>query len=245
VTNYTEHPNNITGTFEALTVGWENPEPHPITGQPATIPALLPALRDAIFGGMEKTGGSSFGSRMPIDTGAADLFQQIDEEIAEAWGQAFPNQIPTTERTEALLSAFYAVTRANPTGELITITVKTQKVANLDTLDETWWVETSKEQHTPQSLMKRWMKLILDFFEPPRRREIMHPCVECGKEWLWKHENGETKPYRVFVFEHDMHGNTIRACCLVCGASWGMQDMKELASKMIISRRTAQEKVLV
>ena len=49
-----------------------------------TRPPLLHLLREAIFGGMESTGGSSMKAKLPISESALDLYELIDRQITEA-----------------------------------------------------------------------------------------------------------------------------------------------------------------
>lgn len=220
--------------FEALTIGWTSATPDPRTGQPVSIPALIPALHEAIFGGMESTGGgtSGFASKMPIDSAALDLYEVIEQEIAEAWAFVFPQQIPGIQPTAQLLSQVFAVTQRNPEGELVTTMRTVQRVEHAGTRWERWWVEREPVEHTPLELLQRWVDQIRNFFDPPRRREIIAPCVACGEEWAWKHVDGESKPYRVLVFEQDVDGNTLGAQCLACKSWWGISQMRDLAEKI-------------
>lgn len=219
--------------FAALTTGWESTAPHPVTGERVVIHALLPALHEAIFGGMESTGGAAgFSPKMPIDSGALDLYQAIEQEIAEAWAGAFPNQIPGIESVEQLLTQFFAVTQRAPEAELVTIMRSVQRVDNPGTISEHWWVERLPTEYTPLALLRRWVAQVQGFFDPPSHREIMAPCVTCGDEWAWRHSGGEDKPYRVFVFEQDDRGNTLGARCLACDSRWGLGQMRELATRI-------------
>src|SRR3546814_20587920 len=73
-----------------------------------TRAGLLEQLRDAVFGGMESTGGSSMKSKLPISDAALDLYQLIDHQIAEAWAPVH-NVPPSTDRPEALVAQWSAL----------------------------------------------------------------------------------------------------------------------------------------
>ena len=215
--------------FDRLTKTWSNIEMDPETGALVSheMPALLLELREAVFGGMESTGGGrGFRPRLPISDGALDLYEAIDQEISEAWASAFPGQIPNADTPERLLSQVVAVSQPD---EVVSITVATQQVDNRGERAEHWWVERTPVEYTVEALLRRWVKQITEFFDPPRTAEIKAPCIQCGEEWAWKNTDGEYRPYRVFVFVRDSHGNTKEARCLLCGASWGPDKFRLLA----------------
>lgn len=223
-------PMSVQDCFGKLTGDWTEMETDPDTGAVVSHEraALLLELREAVFGGMESTGGGNgFRPVLPISDGALDLYEAIDQEITEAWAHAFPGQIPNVDTPERLLSQLVAV--ASP-DELVTITVATQRVDNRGERDEHWWVERVPVQYSVEALMRRWVKQITEFFNPPRTREIQAPCIQCGEEWAWKNVAGEDRPYRVFVFVQDSHGNTLEARCRACEMSWGRDKLLFLAA---------------
>lgn len=207
--------------FERLTKPWTL---HVADGETGRIvarqmPALLPELREAVFGGMESTGGSaSFGARLPISDGALDLYQTIDQQIAEAWRSAFPGQVPTMDVPERLLSQVVAVAKQH---EVITVLIAEQRVDHRGERDEHWWVERQPVDFTLVELLRRWVRQVMEFFNPPRTREIASPCIQCGVEWAARTLGGEHVPYRVFVFVQDADGCSKEIRCFACGASWG------------------------
>lgn len=197
-------------------VMWEDPE----TGAMETREeqGLITQLHDAVFGGMESTGGmSGFKAKLPISAGALDLYEQIDQEIAETWGWLFPDQIPGVVKLERLLSQVAAV--ATPDDQ-VTITEATQRIDHPGTRYEHWWVERTPKTFTVAKLFQRWVQQIRDFFDPPRTAEIQAPCLQCDEEWAWKNVSGENVKYRVLVFIRNENGDSIEARCLSCGASW-------------------------
>lgn len=212
---------STTDLFLKLTQPWTDYGWDEETGRIAakSMPALIPELREAVFGGMEATGGQAgFNARLPIAAGALDLYEAIDMEIAEAWACVFPNQIPNADTPERLLSQIVAA--ASPETS-VTITVSTQRVDNRGTRDEHWWVERRPAEFTIITLMNRWCRQILEFFDPPRVAAIDHECLSCGEMWAHKTVDDEQVRYKVFVFIRDTHGNSTEARCLACGTSWG------------------------
>lgn len=241
MTAITEHGLSVQECFDRLTKTWSNIEMDPETGALVSheMPPLLLELREAVFGGMESTGGGrGFRPVLPISDGALDLYESIDQEIAEAWRCAFPGQIPNADTPERLLSQIVAVGRPD---EIVSITIKTQRVDHPDTRDEHWWVEEAPVEYTLEALMRRWVQQITEFFNPPRTAEIQAPCIQCGEEWAWRNKDGEDRPYRVFVFIRDSHGNTREARCLMCGASWGPDKFQFLAAALAAADQQAGE----
>lgn len=223
---------SVPDLFDALTDGYEWAFTDPLANSPTDrhTPALLPTLRDAVFGGMERTGGTGgFSSRLPISAGALDLYEAIDQEIAEAWAAAFPGQIPTADTPERLLSQLVAV--ASPE-EVVSVMVTEQRVSDRGTHEERWWVERVPTEFTMAALLRRWVRQIAEFFDPPRTADIDHPCIACGEMWAWKRVAGEDIPYRVFVFIRDSHGNSVEARCTACGTSWGRDMFMWIAAQI-------------
>lgn len=218
--------------FEALTDGheWSFLDPLGDTPESRHTPALLPLLRESVFGGMERSGGSpGFTSRLPIAAGALDLYETIDLEIAEAWACVFPGQIPSIDSPERLLSQLVAVSKPD---ELVSITVSTQRIDHQGTRFEHWWVERTTQETTVGALLKRWVRQIAELFDPPRTADIQHPCIACGEMWAWKYVSGEPVPYKVFVFIRDSHGNSREARCLNCHTSWGRDSFMWIAAQI-------------
>lgn len=232
MTELTHGPLSVQDCFERLAQTWTAYEADPETGALVAreAPALLLELRGAVFGGMESTGGTSgFRARLPISDGALDLYEAIDQEIAEAWAHAFPGQVPTVDTPERLLSQLVAVTKPD---EVVSVLVAEQRVDHAGTRFEHWWVERKPVEYTVAALMRRWVKQITEFFDPPRTREITGPCIQCDTEWDWKVVDGERQAFRVFVFVEDAGGTTREARCLACGASWGPAFFRYIAAHL-------------
>lgn len=183
-----------------------------------TRPPLLLLLREAIFGGMESTGGSSMKAKLPISEGALDLYELIDRQIAEAWAQA--NTVPpNADKPEALAAQWSAL--VNPDA-IITVTHPEQH----DRWDEAkdrmvTNVIHIRSEYTPEQLAAKWVTMIEEFFDPPRSAEIPAPCVVCGERYVQRRKDGETGRSSAMVFIRDRHtGDTLRAECQHCGRAW-------------------------
>lgn len=192
---------------------------HTIDGPEFHIrPALLTQLREAIFGGMEATGGSSMKSKLPISDAALDLYQLIDRQIAEAWAQAH-DVPPSTDRPDALVAQWSALVGEE---DIITVTHPEQH--------ERWdddkgrnvpFVVHARQEYKAAAIAERWVQQIEEFFDPPRPAEIPAPCVICGERYVERRKDGETIRSSAMVFIRDRAtGETRRAECQACGRAW-------------------------
>jgi len=171
-----------------------------------SVPSLLSQLREAVFGGMESTGGSTPKSRLPISAGALDLYTEIDMQISEAWAQAF-DRPPGKERPEALVSQWAAWADADTT------------------------VHIGGKSVFASDAVTGWVQQIEDFFDPPRMAEITEACVACGERWVYRKDDGQTVRKSALNFRRDRHtGETLDARCLNCGTVWGKSQFEFLAN---------------
>lgn len=177
-----------------------------------SVPSLLSQLREAIFGGMERGGGSgSTGSRMLVDPTALDLYQDIDRDITEAWVAAF-QRVPNADRPEALV---------------------TEWAAWAD--DETIVTIRGREAYA-HGWVSFWVQRIEDFFNPPRAAEIQAPCIQCGADHVMRDSDGEQRRDTALHFIRDrVTGTTLRAECAACGTQWQPNQFEYLAEKIGIN----------
>jgi hypothetical protein len=183
-----------------------------------TRPALLHLLREAIFGGMEATGGSSMKAKLPISEGALDLYELIDHQIAEAWAQS--NTVPpNTDRPETLAAQWSALVDPDA---IIIVTHAEQHERWDDTKDRLVSnVIRIRTEYTAETLAARWVTMIEEFFDPPRSAEIPAPCVICGERYVERRKDGESGRTSAMVFIRDRYtGETLRAECQHCGRAW-------------------------
>jgi len=160
------------------------------------VSGLLAQLRDAVFGGMETTGGSALGSKLPISAAALDLYTVIDREIAEAWVASF-NRVPGTDRTERLL-AEWAIHIA---GDAIVI--------------------AGGKEYMAEALVVRWVRKVEDFFDPPRLSEIQAACFVCDARYVYSKVDGEDVRSAALRFHRSRDtGETLDARCMACGKAW-------------------------
>ena len=173
------------------------------------VPSLLSQLHDAIFGGMESTGGgSAMGARLPIAANALDLNLTIDRQITEAWVHAF-SRVPGAGTPESLLAEWAAW-------------------AEPDTI-----VEISAGPAYAADLVTYWERRITDFFDPPRSAEIDASCPmpECGLRYVYRNVSGEEIRSAALQFTRNRSsGQTTDARCLACGTVWQPAEFERLAA---------------
>lgn len=175
-------------------------------------PALLETLREAVFGGMERTGGSGMKASLPISEGALDLYQLIDHQIAEAWSARF-NRVPSADKPEALLIEW---AHGIDPDEPVTVTRPEQGER-----DGKAYVIHVRTEYTPDALAERWVQQITDFFNPTRTAEITAPCFVCDTRWVHRKRDGQTVQTSALVFRRERDtGETTGAECLACGTQW-------------------------
>lgn len=201
-------------------------------------PALLDQLREAVFGGMESTGGSSMGAKLPISEAALDLYELIDHQIAEAWAQTH-GRPPGADRPERLAAEWSAAVRADT---LIVVTTPEQ----YERWDETknrmaTYVIHARSEHTPDALAEKWVEMIETFFDPPRQAEIQAACFVCDTRKVQRRKDGELVDSSALVFNRDRQtGETRYAECLACGTRWAPSQFKYLAEQIAASGGKAE-----
>lgn len=80
-------------------------------------------------------------------------------------------------------------------------------------------------------MMRDWAKLIRAKLDPPKRREILHPCVVCNAT-VWVDEDGDTRPHPLEVSYRPGEGE-IRVLCRACKNVWeGADAAKELGEEI-------------
>jgi len=189
----------------------EGPQSHP-------VPSLLSQLRDAVFGGMEATGGSSMKASLPISEAALDLYMVIDREISEAWAGAF-QRVPGKEQPEALLSQWAAW-------------------AEPDTI-----VTAGRRDWYAKDLVEKWENQIREFFDPPRMAEIDAACPTCEERYVYAVSAGEETRSSALRFDRSREtGETLDARCLACGAVWLPSQFERLAAIIGIDVAEKKEK---
>lgn len=182
---------------------------------------LLTRLREAVFGGMENTGGgASFGSKPPMDVSAQDALNEIDQQAAQALASVDSRPTPygTTEKYVSLWAA------ATQPDTIVTVTARaTNKFGE---------VYDEYIQCTALGLVSRWVNRIESFFQPPKPRPVNEPCPKCGERYLETIRDGQTVRNAVLNFYADRETNeTIEARCSNpdCGATWSPRDFEFLA----------------
>lgn len=183
----------------------------------ATEDGLLQQLRDAVFGDGGKNGGTSNKSKLPMNAPALDLLTLLDRQVAEVWA-AVTGKVPNAARTETLLVEWAAASRPET---LVVISTPEMSAGGV-----IW----TKAEYTPQVLMERWERQILELFDPPRTAEILAACISCGVREMWRDKEGESAKTSALVFVRDRFtGDSTEARCLSCGVSWMPSQFKYLA----------------
>lgn len=195
-----------------------------------TRPALLELLREAIFGGMESTGGSSMKSKLPISDAALDLYTLIDRQITEAWAQVH-NIPPNTDRPEALAAQWAALVSDDV---IVTVTHPEQR-ERWDEAKQRNGTEVIRirTEYKAADLARRWVQQIEDFFDPPRHAEINAPCFICGERYVHRNRDGEQVRTAALMFSRDRAtGETRHAECLACGTQWAPAQFRFLGEQI-------------
>ena len=179
---------------------------------------LIEQLRDAVFGGMEQTGGSSLKAKLPVSEAAVDLYQLIDNQISEAWVSEH-KRVPGTDRPERLLTEWATIVQ----DETIVVVTHPEQYMRWDEARkcDMPYVIHAREEYKPDTLVKRWVSLIEDFLDPARTAPIKAPCLQCGASKVGRRKDGEDTVTDALVFRRDRDtGETLDARCLNCGAMW-------------------------
>ena len=192
-----------------------------------TRPALLHMLREAVFGGMEGTGGTAFGAKLPISETALDLYTLIDQQIAEAWA-AVHNTPPSTDRPEALAAQWSAIVTEDTIVEVTTPETRDTEAGPR--------VFRARSEYRAGDLASRWVDMIDAFFDPPRQAEIQAPCPACDERYVYKRKDGEDVRTSALIFVRDRAtGETRYAACQACGAQWAPSQFRYLGELIAAS----------
>jgi len=206
-------------------------------------PALLEQLHDAIFGGMEKTGGAGSKAKLPISEAAADLYQMIDDQIAEVWA-AVMGRIPSPlAGPERLVSEWAALVRDD---QIVTVHVR-EEIQGYDEMTRDWSEEQKRakprtikvrSEYTPVKLAQRWIDQIEDFLNPERTAGIKAPCIQCGERKITQWREGQSIQSDALVFRRDKEdGRTLDARCLACGRVWAPSQFGWLAEQLGLEQK--------
>lgn len=212
---------------------------------------LLQQLREAVFSGMENTGGSSaFGSKPPMDTAAEDLLNEITVQASEAL-MAVSHAPTPFGHAESYVRLWAGQTTDY---KMFTVTAKAT-MDGADAFVDKFVADNpgapippttfdEQIQVSAVNLARRWVERIEGFFNPPNTREIAAPCPNCGERYLHRQKDGTHVQSAALVFiRHPETNETLEARCLLCGTNWlpaqfeflaklvGAKPLPELAEK--------------
>lgn len=185
-----------------------------------TQTGLLQQLREAVFSGMENTGGgASFGSKPPMDASAEDLLNEITVQASEVLAAVTHTPTPYGHAEK------YVRLWAGQTTEGALFTVSTRTTDHGVSEVEAHRagvtrVYTETLQYSAYNLLSEWVARVEGFFNPPSTREIKAPCPLCEVQYTHRTKDGETVRTPSFNFIRDEAGTTVEAKCSACGASW-------------------------
>lgn len=189
---------------------------------------LLQQLREAVFGGMGGTGGSQFGSKLPLDSAALDLLEEITVQATEALAQVNSRPTPYGHAED------YVTEWANLTDEhkIFTVSVRRTAEPNPDEPLKPLVYDHLTEMSARQ-LVDTWATRIEEYFDPPSTRQINAPCPHCGTEFIYRQQDGHTVKTTALNFIRDkITGRTIEARCSAdnCARTWPPEKFGWLAS---------------
>ena len=203
-------------------------------------PSLLEQLRQAVFGGMERTGGSSSKAKLPVSEAAVDLYTLIDRQIAEAWS-AITKRVPSNMRPEQLLAEWSAVVQE----DVVVVVSHPEQYERWDEAKgrKVPFVVHAREEYLPLALANRWMALIEDFLNPEKTDGIKAPCLHCGATKVTRRRDGEAVLTDALVFRRDRDtGSTLDARCLNCGVIWPPSRFEFLTQALGIEDKPIESK---
>lgn len=187
---------------------------------------LLEQLRGAVLAGMEGTGGSSsFGSRPPIDSSAADLLDELSDYAAQALAAVTSKPTPYGH-AEDYIREFAKVATEDTVVELkIRATLPDEKVK-----PGTPAVFRLRRRVKAPVLLAEFVERIEDFFNPPSIREIPVPCPVCGTRYVERLKEGELVRSNALNIHRDRDSmKATEARCAACKASWSPSQFPFLA----------------
>jgi hypothetical protein len=195
---------------------------------------LLQQLREAVFSGMENTGGgASFGSKPPIDAAATDLLTEITNQATEALASV--SNMPTPYgHAEAYVRLWAGQTRDD-----FVVTVSTRMPVENPTEGKPA-VFDQLTQLTSYELLARWVERIEDFFNPPSSREIQAPCPHCNNRYVYRQKDGQQVRSAALNFHRSREtGETVEARCSACGVAWTPDLFEHLA--VVLGGKTSDQ----
>ena len=201
--------------------------PHPVTVQRLagaeirTEDALFVQLRSAVFGGMEGGGGRQTGINPPIDVAALDVIEEITVQASEALAAVTHSPTPYGHVEEYVRLWAGQVDEAAPV------------VVTVPAMNEQGQAFRERREYNAYELVSLWVSRIREFFDPPRKMEIIAACPEpeCGQRYVYRDKDGEHTRSAALTISIDRETERpTGARCGACGAMWQPEEFEKLGA---------------
>ena len=171
---------------------------------------LLQRLQEAVFGGMESTGGgASFGSKPPIDLAAVDLLELIAKQAAEALAVVDVRPTPLGHARD-YIKAWSALVHDDDVIRVHAPALTVNRAVYRQ------GIESTAYRHA-----ERWAAAVEAFFAPPKNAQILAPCPKCGHDKVTKTTDGDDYLEWALVMRRDREtGETLDVYCQACTFEW-------------------------
>lgn len=195
---------------------------------------LLHRLQEAVFGGMESTGGgASFGSKPPIDLAAVDLLELIGQQAAEALAAVDGRPTPLGHARD-YVEAWGGLVREDDVVRVHAPALTVNRAVYRQ------GIETTAYRHA-----ERWVAAVESFFAPPKNAQILAPCPECGHDKVTKTIDGEEYLEWALVMRRDREtGETLDVYCQACTFEWPRRKLVGFAAVIGIDVQAAVVKAI-
>jgi len=173
------------------------------------VDGLLAQLRAAFFEGMGSSGGSQKGGKLPLSAAAYDLLDEITVQASEALASVDKRPTPFGQAED------YVKAWAEITAEDKRVVVSSRSTATDGK------VFNELREYTSTQLVAAWYKRVTDFFDPPKRIEIMAACPNCGVRSFLKKADGVSVTTPALWQRTDRQtGETVAFECDACSLDW-------------------------
>jgi len=178
------------------------------------VDGLLAQLRAAFFEGMGSSGGSQKGGKLPLSAAAYDLLDEITVQASEALASVDKRPTPLGQ-AEDYVKAWAEVTSEE---KRVIVSVRVLGQPEDGTPPK---VVTDFREYTSLQLVSSWFKRVTDFFDPPKRIEILAACPNCGvRNYLKKQDGVSVTTPALWQRVDRQTGETVAFECTACSLDW-------------------------